>query len=864
MFPTAEHFLAWLSAQHALAALVMLAGTTAGALLAPRALLHGRRGWYWGLGIAWCLAGSLWAAQFIVLQTLAGPVVDGGAWRVVVALGFAFAGTAGALALARAELMFAAGLMLGTGALSAQLAMMSGVVPADALVFSLRALAVTLGASLGSGLLFLILAYRAAASTWGWRLMAGLIGGSALEACHRLVLYLQTDVVPDGAGAAQGAWLGTAVGVAALVQVAFVALIAWVETRLDAGTRAAQVNLDDTRARLEREAAQRREMAAAHAESEERFRSAFDEAAVGMTLLGADLRWVRVNRAFCEFLGYEAAELRRAGFAAVTHPDDIEATQAGLGALAAGEIESFAQRKRYITFAGQVVHGDMHVSVARREHGKPREFVAQVLDVTARVRVEAELADSEARFRSAFEDAAVAMALVDAKMSSLGRFLRVNDALCELLGYGPEELLRTDNQHFVPAGEAAAVLATVEQGLVTGGFQIETRYLHRSGRTVWVRLNVSLVHAADGTPAYFVGQYEDITARKEALDALERANAELARRVSEQEDRSRSTRLLGDYSQLLQSCGELGEAYGIVARFGSRLLRGSAGHLYMTSPSRDYLEHTMHWGEAPVAPPLCGMDECWALRRGKPHLVGDDSADPPCPHAEGRRAGTSLCLPLVAQNDTLGLLWLEFHDTTGLSEMALQVAHGFADRLALALANLRLRQTLRDQSIRDQLTGLYNRRFFEESLARELARAARAGRALALLMLDVDHFKRFNDAHGHDAGDTVLRTVASELAVRVRGSDVLCRYGGEEFVALLPEIAPAGVLARAEELRAGVAGLPIAGVPGSGPITVSVGAAIYPRDGADGRALLRAADQALYAAKSAGRNRVMLATHAAA
>jgi diguanylate cyclase (GGDEF)-like protein/PAS domain S-box-containing protein len=850
-----------LSLPHLLAGLVLLAGSACAALLAPQALAHGRRGWLWAVGVGGAAGVSLWASQVIALLSAGVPEGGEGCARLAGGLVIAFGTGVGMFALARADMLLAAALVLGAGALGAQLVGLTSVVPADALVFPVVALGATLGASLGAGLLAVGLAWRTLVRRWPWRFAAGTGGALALAISQRAVLQFQAERLPSADTASL--WIAAALAAAALALAAFVLLVAVLESRLETHARAAQVELDETRVRLEREALQRRELAAAHAESEERFRSAFDEAAVGMSLLGADLRWIRVNRAFCEFLGYPAEELVRLGFAGVTHPDDVEATRAGLRRLAAGEVESFSIRKRYLTAAGEMVYGDLHASVARRERGAPKEFVAQVLDVTSRVRVEAELADSEARFRSAFEDASVPMALVGARAENFGRFVRVNGAMCELLGYTAEDLLRLDTARLVASEDLERIVADAQRTLGEGALQVETRCLHRSGRTVWVRFNMSLVRDAAGAPAYFVGQYEDITARKQALEDLERANAELARRIADQEQQARGVQLLGDYGQLLHACTELGEAYRIVARFGPRLLGASAGHLYITAASRDYLEHASGWGQAPGAPALCAMDECWALRRGQPHRAGGGAPDPTCPHAEGRSGTVSLCLPLVAQNDTLGLLWIEFPGVEP-SQVAIQLASAFADRLAPALANLRLRETLRDQSVRDQLTGLYNRRFFEESLARELARAARAGRAVALMMLDVDHFKRFNDTHGHDAGDNVLRGVAAALAARLRTSDVLCRYGGEEFVALMPEITPGTVLERAEQLRAGVAGLPVPGVPGAGPITISVGVALYPQHGSDARTLVRTADQALYAAKGAGRNGVVVAEAPAA
>ena len=168
----------------------------------------------------------------------------------------------------------------------------------------------------------------------------------------------------------------------------------------------------------------------------------------------------------------------------------------------------------------------------------------------------------------------------------------------------------------------------------------------------------------------------------------------------------------------------------------------------------------------------------------------------------------------------------------------------------------RLEEELRRQSVTDGLTGLYNRRYLDETLAREYARAKRYGTPLSVLMLDVDHFKRFNDAHGHEMGDRVLRAVARTTRGALRNHDVACRYGGEEFAAILPNTPLQGAFAVAERLRRDVEELDIEGLR----VAISVGVATYPEHEAPGpEALVQAADAALYQAKSAGRNRVRMA-----
>jgi diguanylate cyclase (GGDEF)-like protein len=177
----------------------------------------------------------------------------------------------------------------------------------------------------------------------------------------------------------------------------------------------------------------------------------------------------------------------------------------------------------------------------------------------------------------------------------------------------------------------------------------------------------------------------------------------------------------------------------------------------------------------------------------------------------------------------------------------------------MALASLQMRQKLEHQSARDGLTGLFNRHFLEIALDREIARAVRRKSTLAVLMIDVDHFKRLNDQFGHAAGDAVLKEIARVFLDKTRTEDLACRYGGEEFTIILPDITPENAWQRAEVIRQAVADLRTH-IDNTlyNNVTISVGVAIFPNDGSSSELLLRHADAALYRAKHGGRNRVAM------
>jgi diguanylate cyclase (GGDEF)-like protein len=357
-----------------------------------------------------------------------------------------------------------------------------------------------------------------------------------------------------------------------------------------------------------------------------------------------------------------------------------------------------------------------------------------------------------------------------------------------------------------------------------------------------------------------------------AIDGQQRAHelAEMARAVEvfhttlvERQKRNRETRLLSDLNEWLQSCNSLAELYEMVAEFLGRLLPGCAGSLYIYANSRDVLESAKAWNGGKMMPAM-HPDDCWGLRRGRPYTFGESEIDFRCSHLDPSVQSEYCCIPILAHGETIGLLHLEF-GSEGEAERRDAIAEQrrlglvCAEQISLAIANVKLRDQLRDQSIRDVLTGLFNRRYMLETCRREFSRAARAGHSISILSIDVDDFKKYNDNHGHDAGDMVLRAVGNCLENLFRNEDIPCRFGGEEFVVILPGADADAALRRAEQLRTKIEDIVVRYLEKNLPrITVSIGVAIFPHAGDNPQAVLKAADQALYRAKEKGRNRVEL------
>jgi len=499
---------------------------------------------------------------------------------------------------------------------------------------------------------------------------------------------------------------------------------------------------------------------------------------------------------------------------------------------------------------------DPEDSLANRPFGREGELPES--EISHREEIEHELKASEVRYRRLFETAKDGILLLDA---DTGRITDANPFLIDLLGYSHADLLGKRLWEIGPfrditASQDAFRELQTKEYIRYDNLPLETKR-HEQIQVEFV----SNVYLVNGTRVIQCN-IRDITNRQQAENAFRRTHEELLALVTEMKKVESEMKSVNRMNDLLQTCTTQEEAYQVVGMMMSELCAGQNGFLAIFHSSDKNLQSVARWGDEALVEARFSLEDCWALRRGQPHNVMDPKAGLLCRHFLHPPGIGYLCVPLTVQGETQGLLCLmgvavkKGEHQVREQQLALMVG----EAIKLSLSNLKLREKLREQATRDPLTGLYNRRHLEDSLSRELHRARRGESLLCIAMLDLDHFKNFNDTFGHQAGDLLLRELGRVLREKLRKSDIACRYGGEEFVIVMPDSSLADTCHRVEEIRVLIKKLEIRhGEQLLSTITMSAGiAGTREHGGVTMRELLHAADTALYAAKQAGRDRIVV------
>ena len=395
--------------------------------------------------------------------------------------------------------------------------------------------------------------------------------------------------------------------------------------------------------------------------------------------------------------------------------------------------------------------------------------------------------------------------------------------------------------------------------------EVEYRIKDARGEWHWFHdKNTVFTRDDEGKTRRILGIAQDITENKKAQIKTEKIAHKLEEKVKALEVRNQERIKLGEMNEFLQACSTMEEATTALADLIIPLFPSVSGAVYLINNSHNFLETIATWGTINSSS-IIEPSECWGLRRGSPHFCKSSTSGLYCSHiksqdnvAHGVELKASLCLPMMAKGETSGMFYLQFNSDRDINQSIKELGVSVAQNIGMAFANLKLQETLKFQSLRDPLTGLFNRRYLLESLEKEIDRATRKQQLIGIMIIDIDHFKRFNDSYGHEAGDFVLKEVGSYLIKQTRQYDIACRYGGEELLIAMPDASLENTILRAEDIRKGIAQLQLK-YQGTSlkQVTISVGVSCFPDDGIEPEALIRVADKGLYLAKEQGRNCVV-------
>lgn len=385
------------------------------------------------------------------------------------------------------------------------------------------------------------------------------------------------------------------------------------------------------------------------------------------------------------------------------------------------------------------------------------------------------------------------------------------------------------------------------------GFILKRRVLRPVVRLSDVVHRLASQDFAVETPNF--NQIDEIGDMAQAIRIF-RENGLARQRLEKERDADWAIReLLARMTQRLQGCENFDDVINVAELFAPNIAPGIAGRLYVFDRDPWQMRCVAQWLSPADDEATFHPDACWAVRRGQSHPPVNGEPDVACYHLPESQAESALCVPLIAQGEAIGLL--SFQNITPENAPARAYLELMAEALGLALANQRLRDALLEKALFDPLTGLRNRHHLEDTLHTQMTQAMRNGESLSCMMIDIDHFKSINDRFGHEAGDQVIKNVATIVQRAAHDGGLAFRYGGEEFLVLLPGAGEAEAHACAQKIYNGVHALSLRyGLTEIGPVDVSIGIASYPEH-AQSDNLLRAADVALYRAKELGRSRIV-------
>lgn len=468
-----------------------------------------------------------------------------------------------------------------------------------------------------------------------------------------------------------------------------------------------------------------------------------------------------------------------------------------------------------------------------------------------------DLKRSEENFRNTIENAPIGMALV----SPEGYCIHANRTLQDTLGYSDKEL-KNKNLLDITFHDDLGITKESMSKIINGDMRIshlEKRFVRKDGSVIWAMVSLSLIRDEKGEPLNFILQMKDVSDRIQNEEKMRQLNEKTLETLNELKLLEHDESLLNKLNRSLQICISVEEAYPRIRLVAEELFPELSGGLMVFNKATNQLETVIQWGEQDILTKHCLPLDCYVIREADIIDVDEPHKSIPCNHYINPPQGGYMGVPLIVQNELIGVIHVFASVQKKLTQHQRDMAISFSNIVKLALANINLRTSLNELSLHDPLTNLYNRRYLNDLLARELIRLAREKNTLCVGMLDLDNFKKFNDTYSHLAGDEVLRVVGQLLKKNFRDTDIAFRYGGEEFVVALLNTTLEQAAKKLDQFREMLKEIPIVYKNQRlSNITISIGVAEAPRHGATIDEIIKAADQALYDAKQAGKDRVKI------
>jgi len=604
---------------------------------------------------------------------------------------------------------------------------------------------------------------------------------------------------------------------------------------------------------------------------QEELRTLFDNAPIGMAITSLDFRLRSINTTLCSMLEYNYRELIGMISSDITDADDFVQERRMFQKLIDGELQNFVMEKSLISRSGNRMHTTMHASLIRDSRGVPLHFITQYVDISQRKLTEQSLEESYVAFSTILNGLDAYVTVIDMETDEI---LFANQKAVDTFGFIANkkcwQMLQPGQNVPCTFCNNSELMASDESGALF----IEENFYPKIN--AWMEVRSQLIHWVDNRLVR-MEIATDITRHKRMEVEMHLLNGSLSESLLSLQERNREMVVLNELSESLQICENTQDAYLAFGKIAEELFNAQPGELLTLDPASRTLGVGCRWGSLIYSIDESTVFSCPALKEKKLmiSLSPEDTGICPCVTRSVFKV-PFLCAVIDDQNKPFALLHLEYHDNSPLDPLenisvSSTISHSLslkewenlatmvASQLSLLLMNIRLKQRLQIEAIRDPLTGLFNRRYMDESLEREFSRAQRHQHPVGVIIIDIDHFKAYNDQFGHKMGDCILKQFGAYFLSHFRGEDTACRFGGDEIVIILPEASLDKTCERAREINRDSHNLIADENCFEQRLTTSIGVAVFPQHGHTFSEVMEAADSALYHAKQNGRDQVVVA-----